>query len=156
ADSVVLLGGGSVMDTGKCIATLLKTGGTDITEHLSLNQLPGPVVPMIAVPTTAGTGSEVSFGAVVRDAENHRKMVFADYFIAPNTAILAPRMTEGLPPHLTAATGMDAMTHNIEAFVSMQGEPFSDALALHSIRMIQRYLPTCCENGHDLVARGQM
>src|SRR5262249_16810769 len=82
--------------------------------------------------------------------------LFADYFIAPNTAILDPRMTEGLPPQLTAATGMDALTHDIEAFASMQGEPFTDALALHSIRMIKRYLPLCVADGHDLVARGQM
>ncbi|MBI1748965.1 MAG: iron-containing alcohol dehydrogenase [Acidobacteria bacterium] len=156
ADSVVLLGGGSVMDTGKCIATLLRTGGLDIRDHLSLNQLEGPVAPMIAVPTTAGTGSEVSYGAVVRDPERNTKMVFADHFIAPNTAILDPHMTEGMPPWLTAATGMDAMTHDIEAYASLQGEPISDALALHSLQIIAQYLPACVDNGHDLTARGQM
>lgn len=156
AAAVVLLGGGSVMDTGKCVATLMKTGGSDIREQLSLNQLTEPVAPMIAIPTTAGTGSEVSYGAVVRDAEQNVKMIFADYFIAPHTAILDPHMTVGLPASLTAATGMDALTHDIEAFASMQGEPFSDAMALHSIRMVQRYLPVCVENGRDLVARGQM
>lgn len=156
ADSVVMLGGGSVMDTGKCIAVLLKTGGNDIRDHVSINQLKEPVTPMIAIPTTAGTGSEVSYGAVVKDSERGVKMVFADIYLSPNTAILDPKMTEGLAPYLTAATGLDALTHHIEAFVSSQANPFTDAIALHGIRLIAKYLPRCVERGDDLDARSQV
>jgi alcohol dehydrogenase len=111
---------------------------------------------MIAIPTTAGTGSEVSYGAVVRDAEHNVKMVFGDLYLAPNTAILDPKMTEGLPARLTAATGLDALTHDIEAFTATQAQPFTDAVALHSMKLIRKYLPRCVEKGDDLEARGQM
>jgi len=94
--------------------------------------------------------------AVIKDHEQGRKLLFGDYNILPNVAILDPRMTEGLPPGLTAATGMDAMCHAIEALHSLQREPMADGIALHAIRLIKDFLPKAVQNGKDMTARGQM
>ncbi len=103
------------------------------------------------IPTTAGTGSEVTYIAVIKDHQEGRKLLFGDYNILPNVAILDPKMTEGLPPKLTAATGMDAMCHAIEALHSLQKEPIADGLALHAIRLIKEFLPRGCRKweGYD-------
>jgi len=155
ADCLVSVGGGSAIDTGKGIAILMREGGR-LQDYAGFQILTGPQTPHIVIPTTAGTGSEVTYIAVIKDHHEGRKLLFGDYNILPNVAILDPRMTEGLPPKLTAATGMDAMCHAIEALHSLQREPMADGLALHAIRLIKEFLPKAVENGKDMVARGQM
>lgn len=155
ADCLVSVGGGSAIDTAKGMAILLKEGGR-LQDYAGFQVLSRSQTPHIVIPTTAGTGSEVTYIAVIKDHEENRKLLFGDYHILPNVAILDPRMTEGLPPKLTAATGMDAMSHAIEALHSLQREPMSDGLALHAIRLIKEYLPKAVEDGKDMLARGQM
>lgn len=154
ADVVVSVGGGSAIDTAKGITVLLKEGGC-LADYAGINNLTRPQTPHIVIPTTAGTGSEVTYAAVIKDHKEKRKMLLVDTYIYPQVAILDPAMTAGMPPGLTAATGMDALTHAIESIHSMQREPIADALALHAIRMIVENLPKCVEDGSDLTARGQ-
>jgi alcohol dehydrogenase class IV len=137
------------------MAILLQEGGR-LRDYAGFQVLTRPQTPHIVIPTTAGTGSEVTYIAVIKDHEAGRKLLFGDYNILPNVAILDPKMTEGLPPQLTAATGLDAMSHAIEALHSLQREPMADALALHAIRLVQEFLPRAVENGKDMLARGQM
>jgi len=155
ADCIVSVGGGSAIDTAKGIAIVLKEGGK-LQDYAGFQILTRPQTPHIVIPTTAGTGSEVTYIAVIKDHEEGRKLLFGDYNILPNVAILDPKMTEGLPPRLTAATGMDAMSHAIEALHSLQREPIADGMALHAIRLIKEFLPKAVENGTDMMARGQM
>jgi alcohol dehydrogenase class IV len=154
ADVLVSVGGGSTIDTAKGAAILLKEGG-QLQDYAGFQVLSRPQTPHVVIPTTAGTGSEVTYVAVIKDWENNTKILFGDHHIIPNTAILDPQMTKGLPPQLTATTGMDALTHAIEAIHATESGPLSDAMALHAIRLITAYLPRCVEQGDDLVARGQ-
>ncbi len=154
ADCLISVGGGSVIDTAKGMAILLKEGGK-LEDYSGFQLLTRPQTPHIAIPTTAGTGSEVTYAFVIKDWEKNQKLLYADDYIIPNTGILDPTMTQGLPPMLTAITGMDALTHAVEAIHALQAEPISDALACGAIQMITEYLPRCVENGDDLVARGQ-
>jgi alcohol dehydrogenase len=154
AEALVSVGGGSTIDTAKGIAVLLKEGGR-LQDYAGCQLLSRPQTPHIAIPTTAGTGSEVTYVAVIKDWEKNKKILFCDNHIIPNVAILDPLLTKGLPPQLTASTGMDALTHAVEAVYSTEREPLADALALHAIRLITQYLPRCVEQGDDLVARGQ-
>lgn len=155
ADCIVSVGGGSAIDTAKGIAIVLKEGGS-LRDYEGFQVLKRPQTPHVAIPTTAGTGSEVTYVAVIKDHEAHQKLLFGDYNIIPNTALLDPDLTVGLPPQLTAATGMDAMSHAVEAIHSQQNEPIADGLALHAIRLIREFLPRAVADGKDLVARGQM
>ena len=155
ADVLVSLGGGSVIDTAKGMCIVMKEGGS-LRDFQGMQMLTRPQTPHIVVPTTAGTGSEVTSGAVVMDKEQGQKVIIFEYFNTPRVAILDPRMTEKLPAALTATTGMDAMTHAVESYVSQQRNPISDAAALHAIKLISRYLPAAVDNGTDLAARGQM
>lgn len=155
ANLVVSLGGGSVIDTAKGMCILMKEGGS-MRDYEGMQMLTRPQTPHIVIPTTAGTGSEVTSGAVILDREQGQKIINFEYFNTPRVAILDPKVTVGLPPHLTATTGMDAMTHAVESYVSLQRNPISDATALHAIRLIAQYLPTVVHHGTDLVARGQM
>ncbi len=153
ADCLVSVGGGSVIDTAKGMAILLKEGGK-LEDYSGFQLLSRPQTPHVVIPTTAGTGSEVTMTAVVKDWEKKQKYLFSSNYIIPNVGILDPRMTEGLPPELTATTGMDAFTHAVEAIHTLQASPIADAMALQAIRLIYEYLPRCVENGSDLVARG--
>jgi len=155
ADCLVSVGGGSAIDTAKGMAILLKEGGK-LQDYAGFQVLSRPQTPHIVIPTTAGTGSEVTYIAVIKDHDQGRKLLFGDYNILPNVAILDPKMTEGLPPGLTAATGMDAMCHAIEAVHSLQREPMADGIALHAIRLVKEFLPKAVDNGKDMMARGQM
>jgi alcohol dehydrogenase class IV len=155
ADCIVSVGGGSAIDTAKGMAILLKEGGK-LQDYMGFQLLTRPQTPHIVIPTTAGTGSEATYIAVIKDHEEGRKLLFGDYNILPNVAILDPKMTEGLPPILTAATGMDAMCHAIEALHSLQREPIADGMALHAIRLIKEFLPRAAKDGKDMIARGQM
>ena len=152
---MVSVGGGSAIDTAKGMAICLTKGGK-LEDYAGLNILGIPLLPHIAIPTTAGTGSEVTYAAVIKDHEQKRKLLFADNYLIPNVAILDPNMTIGMTRTLTAATGMDALCHCIEAIHSLQREPIADAMAFHSIRLIREFLPLAVENGNDIVARGQM
>ncbi|MCG8348739.1 MAG: iron-containing alcohol dehydrogenase [Chloroflexales bacterium] len=155
ADFVVAVGGGSPLDTAKCIRILMTHGG-QILDYQGYNVLDRRLVPMVAIPTTIGTGSEVTPYAMILDEEQNLKVAFASSFLAPDIAILDPEMTRTLPAHLAAATGMDALSHAIETLVSTEHNPFSDSLALHSIDMISNYLRDAIHRGGDLEARGQM
>ena len=112
--------------------------------------------PHIAIPTTAGTGSEVTKHAVIKDLEAQQKLLFGDFHLYPRVAILDPELTVGMPAAITAGTGLDALTHAFEALHAMQAEPIADALALHAIRLLVANLKKTLDIPGDLTARGQM
>ncbi|MEM3713900.1 MAG: iron-containing alcohol dehydrogenase, partial [Nitrososphaeria archaeon] len=118
-----------------------------LTEHL---------FPLIVIPTTSGTGSEVTNAAVIYDEESNTKLEFIDRFITPDLAVLDPNMTRTLPPKVTAFSGIDALTHAIEAFVDVDATPFSDMFAKEAISIIVSHLENACVNGEDLEERGWM
>lgn len=154
ADVVISVGGGSVIDTAKGMCILLTEGGS-LRDFNGIQLLTRPQTPHIVIPTTAGTGSEVTNAAVIMDKERGRKRLLVENFNIPRLAIIDPEMTAKLPRLMTAGTGMDAMTHAVEALHCIPHEPISDALALHAIRLLHQYLPVCVDNGSDLHARGQ-
>jgi alcohol dehydrogenase len=155
ADVVVSVGGGSVIDTGKGMCIVMTEGGS-MRDFQGMQMLTRPQTPHIVIPTTAGTGSEVTSGAVILDREQGQKIILFEYHNTPRVAILDPKMTEGLPPDLTASTGMDALTHAVESYVSTARNHISDAVALHAVRLVARSLPRAVKDGSDLVARGEM
>lgn len=155
ADLLIAVGGGSPIDTAKCVRILLAHGG-HLLDYQGYNLLEEPLPPMIAIPTTAGTGSEVTPFAVIRDSEQDVKLTFASPFLVPTLAVLDPIITQTLPPLLTAATGLDALTHAVEAYVSSEHSPFSDSLAVAAIDMIATNLRDAVHRGAELEARGQM
>jgi len=155
AEAVVSVGGGSAIDTAKGIALVMTEGGS-IRDHQGSHHLERRLAPHLAIPTTAGTGSEASMYAVVKDPVAHEKMHYADDHLIPDAAILDPKLTVGMPRWLTAATALDALTHAIEAVQSVQRNPMSDAAGLGAIRLIARHLPRALAAPEDLVARGQL
>ena len=155
ADIVVSVGGGSVIDTAKGMCILLTEGG-NLRDFNGVQLLSRPQTPHVVIPTTAGTGSEVTNAAVIMDKERGQKRLVVENFNVPRLAILDPKMTVKLPKLMTAGTGMDAMTHAVEALHVIPHEPITDALGIHAIRLLSQYLPVCVENGTDLVARGQV
>lgn len=152
-DCFVAVGGGSSMDTAKCANMMVTEGGDDLTSLQGVERLKKPVKAFIAVPTTAGTGSEVTVAAVIYDENTKVKMGFTSYRLLPSVAILDPKMTMTMPPKITAATGMDALTHAIEAYYCLQKNPVSDSFAVAAIKLIVDNLVTCVENGKDETAR---
>ncbi|HEX5036482.1 MAG TPA: iron-containing alcohol dehydrogenase [bacterium] len=152
-DGVIAIGGGSVIDTAKGAAILLTHGGDLVRDYSGAETLPGALKPLVAIPTTAGTGSEVTHAAVILDEESHTKLSFVDRHLAPSLAVLDPELTVGLPPKLTAATAMDALTHAIESFTSIQANPFSEAMASEAIPLIRQNLLKAVLHGEDLDAR---
>jgi alcohol dehydrogenase class IV len=155
ADGIVALGGGSAIDGAKSILLKIAFPDRPLSE-ISPAELPGFIAPLCAIPTTAGTGSEVGQSTVVILPSLARKVVFGGPALLPRLAILDPELTVGLPPHLTAATGMDAMTHAIESFVCPVFHPMCDGIALEAIHRIVRFLPRAVADGGDLEARGEM
>ena len=155
ADCIVSVGGGSVLDTGKAVCVTLKNGGK-ANDHLNMQVLTEPQTPHIAVPTTAGTGSEVTNIAVITSKGAGRKLFIVDTRIMPNVAILDPRFTMTLPKDMTAATAMDAMTHAVEALMSMMSNQVCDGQALHAIRLISENLPLVVADGKNEKARLNM
>jgi len=153
ADGVISVGGGSVIDTAKGVSLLMAERG-DLRDHVGFQNMSRPAAPHIVLPTTAGTGSEVTYVAVIKDHEAHKKLLFADYKLIPRVAILDPGLTVGLPAGLTAATGMDAISHAIESMHSSQGEYIADGLALHALRLLKEAIPICVKNPGDIKARG--
>lgn len=155
ADVLVSLGGGSAIDTAKGMAVVLTEGGR-VLDHEGYHALTRPQTPHVAIPTTAGTGSEMTMVVVIKDPARGQKTFIGSYFLHPDVAILDPTLTVGLPPKLTAATGMDAMSHSIESLLSNLRNPFSDAYSLEAIRIISKNLARCLEKPDDLLSRGQM
>lgn len=155
ATLLVAVGGGSPIDTAKGVRILLTLGGS-IPQYEGYNTITQPLVPLIAVPTTAGTGSEVTVVAVIKDETEDRKISLASRYLVPDIAVLDPELTLTLPPRLTAATGMDALSHAIEAYVSTENNPFSDSLGLAAIEIIGNHLRDAVHEGHNLEARSQM
>ncbi|MDJ0783039.1 MAG: iron-containing alcohol dehydrogenase [Desulfosarcinaceae bacterium] len=156
-DLFIAVGGGSVIDTAK-VANLLVVKGGSLQDHMGAYLLDSSehLLPSIVIPTTAGTGSEVTKVAVIADPANDVKLPFAEEQFLPQLAILDPEMTVSLPGKLTAATGMDALTHAIEAYVDKEWSPASDALALHAIKLISHNILQACAKPEDLQARSAM
>ncbi|EZH78631.1 MAG: iron-containing alcohol dehydrogenase [Pseudomonas sp.] len=154
-DGLLAVGGGSAMDAAKAIAVLLTHPGK-VEDYEGAFQLQGPALPVVAIPTTAGTGSEVTFFSVITDTKRQFKMSLLDYRIGPVLALLDSDITTTLPPAIAAATGMDALTHAIEAYTGKPANPISDGLALHAIRLIARYLKPAVQEPDNLEAREQM
>jgi len=164
ADSFLAVGGGSVMDTAK-VADAVFTHGGSAREQEGFFLMPRgadgmgrplEIAPLACIPTTAGTGSEVSMAAVIRDPEAKVKLEIADFPLFPRLAILDPETTRTLPARVAAATGMDAMTHAIEAYVSAQWNPHQDARALHALRLIRDNFERAVLIPEDEDARGNM
>ncbi|MCL6244955.1 MULTISPECIES: iron-containing alcohol dehydrogenase [Acinetobacter] len=152
-DAIIAVGGGSVIDTSKATNILVSEGGDDLLKYSGAHNLPKPLKPFFVIPTTSGTGSEVTMVAVVSDPEKNVKMAFASNYLMPHAAILDPRMTQTLPPHLTAMTAMDAMTHAIEAYTCMAANPISDAYATAAIKKISNSLFGVLDNTSDAHGR---
>lgn len=152
-DSIIAVGGGSVIDTAKGLNIVITEDTDDLLKYMGCNILKKKMKPFIVVPTTAGTGSEATLVAVIADPDRHVKMEFISYHLLPDVAVLDPRMTVSLPPKITASTGMDALSHAIEAYSCIQKNPLSDAYAAAAINLIREYLPRAVENGKDQEAR---
>ncbi|MBN2284593.1 MAG: aldehyde dehydrogenase family protein [Deltaproteobacteria bacterium] len=155
ADCIVSVGGGSVIDTAKAVCVTLKNRGR-ANDHLNFLALTEPQVPHISIPTTSGTGSEVTQVAVLTSASAGRKLFIVDRYIVPNVAILDPRFTMTLPKDLTVYTAMDALTHAIEAMTSILSNQICDGQALHAIRLIKENLPLVAMDGKNEKARLNM
>ena len=154
-DGLVSLGGGSSHDCAKAIA-LLATNGGKIQDYVGLNKSKAPSTPLIAVNTTAGTGSELTRFCVITDEERHLKMTITDWHVTPIIAVNDAELMLDMPPGLTAATGLDALTHAIEAYVSTQSTPVTDCKALKAIELIGVHLQPAVDNGQSLDAREGM
>ncbi len=152
-DAILAVGGGSVIDTSKATNILVSEGGNDLLKYSGAHNLPKPLKPFFVIPTTSGTGSEVTMVAVVSDTEKNLKMPFASYYLMPHAAILDPRMTQTLPPHLTAMTAMDAMTHAVEAYTCMAANPISDAYATAAVKKVSENLFKVLDNPTDAQGR---
>lgn len=151
-DAILAVGGGSVIDTGKAVNIVVTEGAASLTALKGV-KLRKPMRPFIVIPTTSGTGSEVTYAAMIMDAATKRKLLFASYLLFPKTAILDPRLTVSLPPLVTAATAVDALTHAVEACICKPRNPFSDAHSHEAIRLIAKYLPAVLTDGEDREAR---
>src|SRR5271167_3568361 len=159
-DGVVAFGGGSALDAGKVVAFM--SGQTrplwdfeDIGDWWTRAD-PAGIAPVVAVPTTAGTGSEVGRAGVILNEETHQKKIIFHPQMMPRIVISDPELTVGLPPGVTAATGIDAFVHCFEAFCAPGFHPLADGIALEGMRLIHRFLPRACADGGDIEARAQM
>ena len=168
---IVALGGGSAMDCAKaiamdlvndgdireyCIAASLGETGTIDPTSAAPQRMPTGAVPLIAIPTTSGTASETNGSGVLTDESANRKIFISNPLVRPAASLLDPELTLGLPPYPTATCGMDALTHATEAFTSNRVTPYSDAVALHAIRLVGQWLPTAVHEGGNLEARSQL
>ncbi len=155
ADCVIGVGGGSSLDTAKAAAALAANGGS-LFDYTGLHRLPRKPLPVVAIPTTAGTGSEVTLWSVFTDDNRGLKVAIGSVLLYPDVAICDPELTLGLPAPLTAATGMDALGHAIECYTNNACQPISAALARESIALIARHLRTAVLDGRDRAARYAM
>lgn len=155
ADLLIGLGGGSPIDTAKALSALAVRGGSMRDLKMPV-RYDGPVLPVVAIPTTAGTGSEATMATVITDSSSGEKMLCMGPSFLPKAAIIDFELTLSMPPRLTADTGIDALTHAVEAYVSGRRNRFSDALALYAIRTIGANLRTVYHQGEDRDARAAM
>jgi len=155
ADLIIGLGGGSSMDTAKAIAVISTHGGKP-SDYFGADTLRKPIAPLVCVPTTAGTGSEVTPFAVITDSKTRVKMNILDPGVVPTSSFVDPELTVSMPASLTAATGMDALTHAVEAYTCKLANPLTDALALKAVRIIAGSLRRAVADGADLNAREEM
>ncbi|MCL2669182.1 MAG: iron-containing alcohol dehydrogenase [Syntrophaceae bacterium] len=151
-NGVVGIGGGSAMDLAKAIAVLAANKGK-AEDYLGLNRVPGPGLPKIMVPTTAGTGSEVTFTAVFIRKKLKKKEGMNSPYLYPELALLDPELTVSLPPHPTAATGIDALCHAIESYTSLNASPMSEMISLEAVGLIAENLRTAVHDGTNIEAR---
>jgi alcohol dehydrogenase len=154
-DALVSLGGGSVHDCAKAIGVVVTSGG-NILEYAGVERLKAKLPPLVAITTTAGTGSEATRAAVITNTETHIKCPIVDARCVPAVAIVDPRLMVNMPPALTAATGMDAMTHAVESYVSISSTPLTDACGMQAIKLITRWLRPAVGNGANLEARDKL
>jgi alcohol dehydrogenase len=152
-DSIIAIGGGSVIDTAKGTNIVASLGGDNLLDYEGYGIVKKKLNPFVVVPTTAGTGSEMTLVAVIADPDRKIKMLFVSYFLLPDLAVLDPRMTKTLPPFLTASTAMDAMTHSCEAYFCMEKNPMSDSFAIRAIKMISDNLLNVVKNPGDMEGR---
>lgn len=155
ATSIVALGGGSPLDVAKAVGVLANYGGK-ITDYEGLHKVPGPIVPMIAIPTTAGTGSEVTASAVITDEARNYKLSVISYEILPKYAILDPQLIMTAPASIAASCGVDALIHALEAYLSRQASPFTDAMAEKAMELIGKNIRRFVANRQDKEAASAM
>ena len=155
ADFLIAVGGGSPMDTAKAISALAMNPGK-MSDFEGPNKIPRPGAPLMVIPTTAGTGSEVSQFTIITDTTRNVKMLIASPYVLPRVALVDPLLTLTMPQEITAATGLDALTHAIEAYVSVKAQPITDALALHAIKLISGNIRQAWCDGTNLEARTNM
>ncbi|WP_347360553.1 L-threonine dehydrogenase [Vibrio vulnificus] len=154
-DFVISLGGGSPHDCAKGIALVAANGG-EIADYEGVDKSAKPMLPLIAINTTAGTASEMTRFCIITDEERHIKMAIVDKHTTPLISVNDPELMLAKPASLTAATGMDALTHAVEAYVSIAATPITDAVAIKAIELIQAHLRTAVAHGDDIEAREQM
>ena len=154
-DLIISVGGGSPIDTGKGISVLV-TNKESMRNFEGINKISNPGIPHIAIPTTAGTGSEVTAATIITDSERDVKMLIMSPHIVPRIALVDPQLTLQMPQNITASTGLDALTHAIEAYVSAKAQPITDALSLHAIKLISENLPQAWSDGTNIEARAHM
>jgi alcohol dehydrogenase class IV len=158
-DGAIGLGGGSALDVSKAVVVMARHRGalSELDAQAGgADRMGGPYDPIIAIPTTAGTGSEVGRSSVITSPKLGRKIIIFSPWLMPKRAILDPELTVGLPPFLTAATGMDAFTHCLESLTCPVFHPLCDAIAIYGLELIIRYLERATRNGKDIEARGYM
>ncbi|MCE2399671.1 iron-containing alcohol dehydrogenase [Candidatus Poribacteria bacterium] len=154
-DVIISIGGGSAIDCGKGIAMKLTNDG-EFADHMGVDKIPNPGASLIAIPTTAGTGSEVTKVTVITDTDRNVKMMLSSACLLASVALVDPLLSLTTPPHLTAAVGVDALTHAIEAYISKRAQPLTDALALKAIRLISGSLRQAWSDGENIFARSDM
>ncbi|MFW5771095.1 MAG: iron-containing alcohol dehydrogenase [Spirochaetota bacterium] len=156
AEGIIAIGGGSVLDAAKVVNIVFTHGGDLVEDYSGAYTITSGLKPLIAIPTTAGTGSEVTMAAVVHDEENNEKIAFVDKYILPDMAILDPELTQTLPPSLTASTGMDALSHAIESFVDNECAPLTDMFTCGAVELIFNNIEKAVDNGNDIDVRSAM
>ena len=154
-DLIVSIGGGSAIDCGKAIAVRLTNDG-ELADYMGVDKIPNPGVPLIAIPTTAGTGSEVTKVTVITDTDSNVKKMLSSPCLLAQVALVDPLLSLTTPAHLTSAVGVDALTHAIEAYISKRAQPITDALALEAIRMIAGSIRQAWADGGNIKARSEM
>lgn len=154
-DFVVSIGGGSPIDTAKAIAVLVTNPGS-IEQYKGIGKITTPGVPMVAIPTTAGTGSEATIYTVITDQKTDVKMLIGSPYLMPTIAVVDPMLTVSSPPGVTAATGVDALVHAIEAYVSVKRQPMTDIFCLSAIELISQNIRQAWSNGNNIEAREKM
>lgn len=154
-NSIISLGGGSSHDCAKGIGLVAANGG-QIADFEGVDKSSKPMIPLMAINTTAGTASEITRFCIITDTSRKVKMAIVDWRVTPQIASNDPELMKGMPPSLTASTGMDALTHAIEAYVSTDANPLTDAAAIMAIKMIAHYLPKAVANGNYMKARDKM